>query len=110
MNSYQAPYKEISTQQVADLISENADHVVLDVRTAGELRYGHIPNVLHIDIQGFESHVDELPEDKSRPIICICAHGIRSAAACEILAELGYAHLYNMTGGMSVYTGEVIVG
>ena len=104
-----SPYSEIPAEKAADFISDTAELVILDVRTEGEWRQGHIPNAIHIDIHGFESRVDELPEDKSRPIICFCAHGVRSAAACQILAQFGYGCLYNVDGGMSGYTGEVVV-
>ena len=103
-----SPYTEIPSEQAADFISDSLEPVILDVRTEGEWRQGHIPNAIHIDIRGFESHVDKLPEDKSRPIVCFCAHGVRSAAACQILMELGYRRLYNVDGGMSRYTGEVV--
>ena len=104
-----SPYTEIPAEKAADFISDTPELVILDVRTEGEWHHGHIPNAIHIDIHGFESHVDELPEDTSRPIICFCAHGVRSAAACQILAELDYRRLYNVDGGMSGYTGEVEV-
>lgn len=104
-----SPYTEIPAEKAADFISSTPEVAILDVRTDGEWRLGHIPNAIHIDIQGFESHVDKLPQDKSRPIICFCAHGVRSDAACQILAQLGYACLFNVDGGMSRYTGEVVV-
>ena len=104
-----SPYTEIPAEKASDFISDTPELVILDVRTEGEWHQGHIPNAIHIDIHGFESHVEALPEDKSRPIICFCAHGVRSAAACHILAELGYGCLYNADGGMSQYTGEVVI-
>jgi len=104
-----SPYTEIPAEKAADFISDTPELIILDVRTEGEWRHGHIPNAIHIDIHGFASHVDKLPEDKSRPIICFCAHGGRSAAACQILAQFGYGCLYNVDGGMSGYTGEVVV-
>jgi len=104
-----SPYTEIPAEKAADFISDTPELVILDVRTKGEWRHGHIPNAIHIDVHGFESHVEKLPKDKSRPIICFCAHGVRSASACQILAQLGYGSLYNVGGGMSGYTGEVVV-
>ena len=102
-------YTEIPAEKAADFISDTPDLVILDVRTEGEWRYGHISNAIHIDIYGFESRMHELPDDTSRPIICVCAHGVRSAVACQILAERGYERLYNVDGGMSRYTGEIVV-
>ncbi len=101
-------FAEIPAEKASDFIAHNAELFVLDVRTEGEWNQGHIPCAIHIDVYGFESHVDELPEDKNRPILCFCAHGIRSAAACHFMAELGYGRLYNVEGGMSRYTGEVV--
>ena len=103
-----SPYMQIQAENAAAFISNTPGIVILDVRTDEEWRLGHTPNAIHIDIREFESHGHELPEDKSQPIICFCAHGHRSDAACQFLVELGFGCLYNVDGGMSGYTGEVV--
>ncbi|EPY28231.1 heat shock protein 67B2 [Angomonas deanei] len=38
------------------------------------------------------------PDKEKSTLIFYCAHGIRSAAALDIAAQLGYKHLYNFRG------------
>ena len=45
-----------------------------------------------------------LPRD-GRPLLVHCEHGVRSVAACHLLARAGVAGLLNMTGGLSVWRG-----
>jgi rhodanese-related sulfurtransferase len=91
------------TQFEAD---ENA--IILDVRTQDECYDGIIPNALNIDIykgQGFIYEVDAL--DKNKNYYVYCKAGGRSAQACEIMNQLGFAKTYNLMGGFMQWKGEV---
>ncbi len=104
----QQPYDVVQASDASKYIRENPDMLVLDVRTDEEWEGGHIPGASHISIQDLPDRWEELPEDRSVGIICICALGGRSAAACDFLAEQGYTRLINVIGGMNGYTGETI--
>jgi rhodanese-related sulfurtransferase len=104
------PFEEIDAAEAVDHIKENPTAFVLDVRTNAEWLGGHIDGATLISVDELEGRLHEIPEDKSRSIICICAMGGRSAAACGILAEAGYTHLTNINGGMNGYTGETVTG
>jgi len=103
-----SPFTEIPSDEAPELIAHTPDILVLDVRTQAEWSGGHIADALHIDVQQFESRISELPSDKDRPIICFCAAGARSAAACHMMSERGYTRLYNVVGGMNRYPGETV--
>ena len=52
------------------------------------------------------AHVaDALPKD--RDILVHCKAGIRSKAACQTLAGLGFTRLYSMDGGIIKWAKEV---
>ncbi len=38
--------------------------------------------------------------DKDRPIVVYCHHGMRSGHAVEMLKQMGYENVYNLTGGI----------
>ena len=73
---------------------------LLDVRTVGEFRRGHIEGATNIPIDEIRDRVDELGEN--RTILVYCLTGIRSYFVCRTLAQLGYRAL-NFSGGYMVY-------
>jgi rhodanese-related sulfurtransferase len=75
---------------------------ILDVRTPGEAFWGVIPGALLIPVQELHARVLELPKD-DRPLLVYCAHGIRSASACEFLDREDYANVYNLAGGIAAW-------
>jgi len=66
---------------------EEEGALLLDVRTQGEWRAGHVDGATHIPVQELAARVDEVPAD--RPVVVYCASGIRSARAVELLREAG---------------------
>ena len=75
--------------------------VLLDVREYDEWMAGHAPTAVHIAMSQLADRVGEL--DKSRPIVCICRSGNRSARVTEWLLAQGFDAV-NMTGGMSSWS------
>lgn len=101
-------FATIQAHDAATYFREHPEAIILDVRTDDEWDDMHIPTAHHIDIQDLSERWQELPEDRNTHIVCICAVGGRSAAACEFLAEQGYTRLVNVLGGMMGYTGETM--
>ncbi|PWA03905.1 rhodanese-like domain-containing protein [Flavobacterium psychrotolerans] len=90
-------------------LEEDANAVILDVRTEDECNEGIIPNALMIDInkgQAFVSQIEGL--DKSKNYYVYCRSGARSAKACEIMHELGFENAYNLLGGFMQWDGDVV--
>lgn len=73
---------------------------LLDVRTEGEYRRGHLNGFRNIPLDDLREHLDELERDK--PIYVNCQTGLRSYLACRLLTQYGFscAHL---SGGCSFY-------
>lgn len=74
---------------------------ILDVRTAGEYKSGHIANALQanwLDPKEFKNRIQHL--DKSKMIYIYCQSGGRSASAQAALMEAGFK-VVNLEGGMS---------
>lgn len=95
--------EDIGPQDAFELIQENrnnADFVVLDVRTVAEYNEGHLENVINIDYYGdtFSDEINAL--DKNKTYLVYCRSGVRSAGAVEIMKGLGFRQVYNMTGGI----------
>ena len=91
-------YQDISPKDAHAKISEDDSIQILDVRTAPELGSYHIANAQLLPVQELGNQFGEL--DKSASYVIYCEHGIRSLAACEILASHGFTDLTNVDGGM----------
>lgn len=72
---------------------------IIDVREPFEYEYYHLEPSVLIPLAELPARLGELPEDK--PLYIICAHGIRSVAACRYLAQQGFRDLHNVSGGMA---------
>lgn len=84
--------------------------LVIDVRTPDEVAQGYISGTDYfIDIysKDFTEKVDAL--DKNKTYIVYCRSGARSANAIKQMNELGFTHLYNLTGGILAWDKSELV-
>lgn len=73
---------------------------LLDTRTGGEYRRGHIENAINIPLDKLRENLSSL--DKSKPVFVNCQSGLRSYIACRILSQKGFK-CYNLAGGYRLY-------
>ena len=86
----------ISPAEVYEIITNDEDYIILDVRTQDEYNEGHLEKALLIPVDKLKERLGELPKDK--PIIVYCRSGARSRKAAEILVENGFSQVYDMGG------------
>ena len=98
--------RELSPQQVHELLQNNGKHVVLDVREKEEYREGHLENAVSVPRGFLEMKMDAEVPDKSTPIIAYCAGGVRSLLAGKVMQEMGYADVISMSGGYTAWKNE----
>ena len=105
--SDKAAYRQITMENAAAMMEEEADYIILDVRTTEEYASGHIPNAINIpnEVIGSEE-IPELP-DKDQLILVYCRSGNRSKQASKKLANLGYTNVVEF-GGIMDWTGEIV--
>lgn len=97
--------KQITPQQVEQLMNEHKPVRVLDVREVEEVKVGKIANAWHIPLPLLEFRMNEL--DKSKEYIVVCRSGGRSSMAARLLEKYGY-NVINMTGGMMEWKGSTV--
>ena len=88
---------QLDPSQVQTMISQSSRPYLLDVRTPGEYKQGHINGAELIPLDELSAKMARLP--KGREIICICESGSRSSVAARRLKAQGYT-VSNMRGGM----------
>lgn len=94
--------KQISAKEVEQLLNQNKDINIIDVREVEEVATGKIPNAINIPLGLLEFRKDEL--DKSKEYIVVCRSGARSGRAVQFLESYGY-NVTNMVGGMLDWEG-----
>ena len=73
---------------------------LLDTRTVGEYRRGHIDGFQNIPVDELRERLDEI--DPAKPVYVICQSGLRSYIAVRILEGYGI-EAYNFSGGFRFY-------
>lgn len=99
-------FKTIAPSDVCAYISSHKEVVLLDVRTKEEFlgktdRYGTLKNAINIPVQELESRLPSLRGLRNKEILVYCSHSRRSPQASYILSQHGFAHVINMSGGIS---------
>jgi rhodanese-related sulfurtransferase len=74
-----------------ELVSNGA--IILDVRSAGEYKAGHIPGSKNFPLDNIRSKVEDLKK-LNKPVITVCRSGSRSGIAKGILKSAGI-EVYN---------------
>ena len=88
--------KEITFNNFYQLYQKEALSV-LDVREVEEFEALHLEDARNFPLSQLADTYQQL--DKTQPYYVICKSGIRSARACQFLAEQGY-EVINVKGGM----------
>jgi rhodanese-related sulfurtransferase/rubrerythrin len=78
---------------------------LLDVRQPAEYENSHIPGAKLIPLPDLSERLDEIDPNKST--LVYCAIGGRSRVAAQMLAGKGFDDIYNLSGGIKAWNGEV---
>lgn len=106
-------YKTVYAKDLCRMLQANPDLMLVDVRSPGEyadtsrytsLNIGHLKNAINLNIQLIEKNPDTLSRYKDKTLVFYCSHSQRSRRVSKLLSEKGYAHVYNLNGGMSSLT------
>jgi len=91
--------KQLSSAEFDRIIKDSAG-TLLDVRTMGEFKNGHIKEAGQLNYYALDFRQKLLLLPKDQPIYLYCNTGYRSQRAAEILVENGYKNLYNLEHGI----------
>ena len=97
-------YGDVSVNAAWDLIQNEPEIVILDVRTPSEYEDAHIEGAINISV---EEIVDRLNELSANDVILVyCRTGNRSGTAVVIMEENGFSKIYHMYEGISTWISE----
>jgi rhodanese-related sulfurtransferase len=92
----------LSPTQAVLLINREKANVV-DVRDADEFANGHLIGSRHVALDTISSELTKAVPDKKRPLILVCASGMRSQKAQRIAQQLGYENVHSLGGGLKIW-------
>lgn len=92
-------YNIISQEEAKEMMENNKESIILDVRSDWEYKRGHIEGAINLPNEeiGHEENIKLLP-NKEQNILIYCRSGYRSKEAASKLALLGYKNLYEFGG------------
>jgi rhodanese-related sulfurtransferase len=95
--------KKLDPQNFEKKLKESKEAILIDVRTPGEYAQGHLANATLIDINSddFKSRVAKL--NKSKPVFVYCKAGSRSGSAVDIMEDMGFKEIYDLSGGITAW-------
>ncbi len=100
--------EKITPEQAKEIIDNNNDIIILDVRTEDEFNSGHIPGAVLIPDTEISDKAEELLTDKVVTLLVYCRSGRRSASAAQTLKDLGYQRIYDF-GGIIDWPYDIVI-
>lgn len=97
-------YQEIDPSQALEQMRQTPELQVVDVREPWEYEKVHIEGVRLIPLGEIEERYREL--DAAKPVLCVCAGGVRSERAARFLLSQGFSDVTNMAEGMKGWQGQ----
>jgi rhodanese-related sulfurtransferase len=95
----------ITVSQLKNMIDNNEDFQLIDVREQHEYDNANINGIL-IPMGEIASRYDEISKDKK--VIVQCRSGARSANVIGFLEQnFDYTNLYNLEGGIIAWANEI---
>lgn len=95
------PAAQLITPDEFDELAAQSDVFVLDVHTPEQTHINKSDAFIPYD--QLEQQSDQLPLDKSTPIVLYCRSGSMSGIASKTLAKMGYTTIYDLEGGTQAY-------
>ncbi|MBZ0309300.1 MAG: hypothetical protein K8I82_24760, partial [Anaerolineae bacterium] len=97
-------YQTLTIEEFADILDHHGgDYTIVNVHIPYQ---GEVPATdLHIPYNDIEALTSALP-DKDAPIILYCRSGSMSAEASQVLSELGYTQIWDVSGGMNSWVSS----
>ena len=104
-----AGYTQISQDEAVQMMQEETDYLIVDVRRPDEYAEGHIPGAINVPNETIAEEADAALPDKEQTLLIYCRSGNRSKQASEKLVALGYTNIVEF-GGINDWPGDTVTG
>lgn len=91
-------YQVITAQKAKQIMDNEPDVIIVDVREAYEYNEGHVPNALLLPLGDIEKLAATTLPDKDATLLVYCRSGARSQVGSRTLLKLGYTNVLDFGG------------
>ena len=101
--------EEITVQDFKQQLDNEEQVFLLDVREPFEQYQSKIDydHSTLIPVDQLSERLNEIEEHKDQEIVCMCRSGSRSAEACKLLEQEGFANVKNLKGGINQWAKDI---
>ncbi len=82
---------------LAKQLMDDSHPLIVDIRDPESYQEAHIVKAIHLTDQNIAEFI--AGNEKIRPIICYCYHGLSSQMAADFLCQQGFERVYSLKGG-----------
>jgi len=93
----------ISPEDLKRLVDENAEILILDVRSRDEHANGHIAGAVNIPHTEIAARLEEVAQYRDKHVIVCCWAGGRADIAKDVLRNAGFSNLLDLRGHMAAW-------
>lgn len=91
-------YRQISQEEAWEIMKNETEFTIVDVRTPEEFAEGHIEGAVNVPLETIgQGEIPDLP-DRSRRLLVYCRSGVRSKMAAGKMAAMGYEKIEEFGG------------
>lgn len=94
---------DVTPTEAVQLLNENPDIVVLDVRTPVEFYISHIENAINVNYYSFSFKSKLKQLDRSKTYLLHCQTGVRSGKTIPLMIEAGFSRVYHLNHGFKAW-------
>ena len=100
-------YSEITQEEAAQMMQDEPDCLIVDVRRPDEFAEGHIAGAINVPNEEIGEEMPAQLPDTEQVLLVYCRTGRRSKEASQKLADLGYTNVYEF-GGINTWEGDIV--
>jgi len=102
VNDAKARIREVDARKLPQLLADQPEAKLIDVREESEFAAGHIEGAEWLGKGVIERDIESRHPDKKEALYLYCGGGFRSAIAADNLQKMGYSNVYSVDGGWRV--------
>lgn len=95
--------ERVAAADLAKMLEKKDSLLLIDCRTAGEFKGGHIHGSLNVPLDQIASSGLFVQDVR---VVVYCASGVRSVKARSIIARAGVKEVSDLKGGINAWLGE----
>ncbi len=97
-------YKCISVKEAKEILNNDENTILIDVRDSDSYNEEHDPNAIHVTTTNMRSFMKET--DKEMNILILCYLGNTSMIMAQLFCGQGFSNVYSIDGGYEAWRSK----